>query len=237
MAGLSPPHARVFSKTDQFVSGPPEFWNTEMAVPTRKRRGGGKEREGATEEEGVVTARGKGGRREEEGGLVGDFDDDFFAFAVVGGAFPVLVFCFLELLAGFFFVIVAFVAAADEGLPPRRAAGAFLLLVRFFETDAIGNDDEDVFFFFETVGAVFAFAPAAAFSPDERMLRAIFGKTERKEETGFKRKLVLSLQRCSISEGMKNEKQRLSTPTLQFFSIPLCRVPFFPFLSLSFNLV
>jgi hypothetical protein len=25
-AGLSPPHARVRSKTDQFVSGPPEFW-------------------------------------------------------------------------------------------------------------------------------------------------------------------------------------------------------------------
>ena len=26
IAGLSPPHARVPSKTDQLVSGPPEFW-------------------------------------------------------------------------------------------------------------------------------------------------------------------------------------------------------------------
>lgn len=26
IAGLTPPQARPFSKTDQFVSGPPEFW-------------------------------------------------------------------------------------------------------------------------------------------------------------------------------------------------------------------
>lgn len=127
--------------------------------------------------------------------LVGD-DEDFGAFAVAT-ALPMF-FCFLD-LAGIFFFVVAVVAASEE-LPPRRVKGAFLLLLLllpgFFETDAIGGDDV-VLFFFETVAA-FAFAPAAATLPDERVLRAIGDKRERERKRGLgsretrEGKLVLS---------------------------------------------
>ena len=161
--------------------------------------------------------------------LVGD-DEDFGAFAVAT-ALPVF-FCFLD-LAGIFFVVVAVVAASEE-LPPRRVKGAFLLLLLlpgFFETDAIGGDDV-----FETVAA-FAFAPAAATLPYERVLCAIGDKRQRERKRGLgsretrEGKLVLSPSEF-FSSCRKSEKLDPELSSFFRFHSAVC---FFPPFSLSFR--
>ena len=152
--------------------------------------------------------------------LVGD-DEDFGAFAVAT-ALPVF-FCFLD-LAGIFFVVVAVVAASEE-LPPRRVKGAFLLLLLLLPG------------FFETVAA-FAFAPAAATLPDERVLRAIGDKRERERKRGLgsretrEGKLVLSPSEFFLPA----EKSEKLDPELSSFFRFHSAVCFFPPFSLSLNL-